>query len=250
MFNSELLLFLTVAELLDVDRVIESGRYRGYSTQILAEYFTDSGPSVVSINLRQGTEADRIARERLSGMTTELKYGDSRETLPEELVDSSAVLIDGPKGDAALELALELLDREKTALVAVHDLASDTFHRDVSELLFTKTLYSDNEKYVDAFRHLDGPCWDCDSISWEKPHVHAGQTVGSYGPTLGLFFDGEDPVDSRVESNYRSYLEHVRSTPSTRQRVGRFLRRKRRKGGPITGPLAGITLSLGKQLVR
>jgi len=230
---------------------VESGRYRGYSTQILAEYLSESGTSVTSIDLERGTEADKAARNRLSGYDNlDLRYGDSRDILSDEIEGSAAVLIDGPKGDVAIELALDCLKREETALVAVHDLSMDRFYRDISELLFTRTFFSDNDDFVAAFRHLDDPCWDCDDIPWQEPYTHSNETVESYGPTLGLFFGVEDSIDPRVESNYRSYIGQTQQTPSLVQCVGRYLRSKRRAGGSVSRTLANATLSIGKIVLR
>ena len=40
-FNSEMLLVCAIAEQFGVNRIIESGRARGYSTIVLANYFRD-----------------------------------------------------------------------------------------------------------------------------------------------------------------------------------------------------------------
>lgn len=53
-FNSEALLFISIVEILDVDKIIESGRARGHSTKILSEYFANTDVEIVSIEKKRG----------------------------------------------------------------------------------------------------------------------------------------------------------------------------------------------------
>ena len=65
-FNSEMLLFCAFTKHLGFHHIIESGRARGNSTEILARYFENS-PSVLihSVELLKYTEDSLIAMQRL-----------------------------------------------------------------------------------------------------------------------------------------------------------------------------------------
>ena len=205
-FNSELLLFISVVEILKPDRIVESGRARGHSTKVLAQYFEGRNIDIVSIEQARGTDDDEIARDKLEGHEqVELAYGDSREIIDSKLESSTVVLIDGPKGDEAIRMALDLLKRDETAAVFAHDLHRNTLHRDLSELLFNYTYFSDDEAFVEEFRHLDDPCWDHLDDSW-APYLRKGEEVESYASTFGVFFNGDEPIDSLREDNYRKFL--------------------------------------------
>jgi len=205
-FNSELLLFISVVELLEPDRIVESGRARGHSTKVLARYFENRDIDIVSIEKSKGTDDDEIARDKLEDHDQlQLKYGDSREIVESVLEPSTVVLIDGPKGDEALKMALDLLKRDETVATFVHDLHRNTLHRDLSELLFNYTYFSDDETFVEEFRHLDDPCWEHLDDSW-APYLRKGEEVESYASTFGVFFNGDEPIDSLREDNYRKFL--------------------------------------------
>lgn len=205
-FNSELLLFISVVELLEPDRIVESGRARGHSTKVLAEYFKDRDIDIISIEQVRGSDDDEIARDKLAGHErVELLYGDSREIIDSELESSTVVLIDGPKGDEALKMTLDLLKQDEPEAVFIHDLHRNTLHRDLSELLFNYTYFSDDEAFVEKFRHLDEPCWEHLDNSW-APYLRKDEKIESYASTFGVFFNGDEPIDSLREDNYRKFL--------------------------------------------
>jgi precorrin-6B methylase 2 len=105
------------------------------STEIISRYFEGTGTTVTSIDYSNpGSKDAEIAEERLSDIdNVNLLYGDSREILPDLVTGSdqkqTAVLIDGPKNDAALKLAIDLLENTGVQMVGVHDLDKDRLHR-------------------------------------------------------------------------------------------------------------------------
>jgi hypothetical protein len=202
-FNSELLLFISVFELSNSNKIIESGRARGHSTKILCEYFSNTDIDIISIEKRRGGEDDKIACKKLVGYDNlDMKYGDSRKIIGDEVSQSTCVMIDGPKGDTAIKIALNLLKMQGTQAVFVHDLHRNTLHRDLTELLFNDTYFSDNQEFVNTFKHLDDPCWEyLDSAEW-GPYLRKGDEIESYASTLGAFFNSENPIDTLREENY------------------------------------------------
>lgn len=246
MWYSELFIFALMCEYLDCDSIIESGRARGVSTEILSQYFEDS-IEITSIDNRPNSEDAKIAEEKLAGArNVELKYGDSTSILSDLVGEQTAVLIDGPKNDTALQLAIELLENHNVPLVAIHDLDKDRLHRDLSELIFTNNLYTDQEDLVEAFRQYDKKLHKWFKKNREGihgPYLKNGEKLSSYGWTLGLFFNGSSPIDHRVKNNYYQYNNH-----STQELLARVLRNERNKGG-MRRYVAEAGLKLGWKIV-
>lgn len=255
MWYSELFTFALCCEVTGCDRIIESGRARGFSTKVLSEYFAGTDVKIVSIEHKKGTKADRIARSKLSDAdNVTLRYGDSRELLPELLGDSTGVLIDGPKDDGALQLAIRALETEEPPIVAVHDLHKGSLHRDLSELIFPKHIYTDNPQLVDEFHHLDQQIddWNADEqIEWWDdvfygPNQRPVDDGRSYGPTLGVFFGGESGLNHRVKDNYQEYISEERGLVPL---VGDFLTYLQVNGGPISSRLAALSTDIGRRIL-
>lgn len=205
-FNSEILLFLSFIELLNIDRVIESGRSKGHSTAVLTEFCSRRDIHVISIERDRNTKKEQIARDKVeSYQNVDLRYGDARKQLPDLADEKTAILIDGPKGDQALVLATRLLDQTTVPVVAVHDLHWGKFHRDIAETVFSKHMFSDKRDYVDEFSHLDTSCWRIYD-DWE-PYTRDGEEIDSYGPTLGLFLNTESPLNEPSATNYLDYAD-------------------------------------------
>jgi len=156
-FPSEALLIISLAHGLNVSRLVESGRARGYSTRLFAEYFKDDADfEIVSIDYdRHSNDADYSAAQLKTYAHVSLVYGDATQILPEYTTDDCVVFIDGPKGDDALLLAADALRRPHVKAVCVHDLHRNTFYRTIFETIFTDTFFSDDDRFVKAVGFLD-----------------------------------------------------------------------------------------------
>ena len=119
-WESEMFIFYTTVRLFAPGQVLESGRGRGKSTEILARCLPETRIISVELNFRA---PNAIAAEAKLKNFSNLKllYGDSRRILPQHLQTGDAVLIDGPKGFRALKLALKILSTGKPCVVFVHD---------------------------------------------------------------------------------------------------------------------------------
>jgi hypothetical protein len=114
MFYSEVFLFLQCCANHDVDIIVESGVKFGMSTALL----------------RAGFDGVLISIDK-DGVAPPIKdviffQGDSRKIIPQVLLEFAtqrvAVLIDGPKGSAAVALMWDAMRWECVRLVGVHDL--------------------------------------------------------------------------------------------------------------------------------
>lgn len=113
MFYSEVYLFLTRCQHHAVDLIIESGVKFGMSTRLLASAWDGE---IISVDQKPVL---------VSYPRVQLLTGDSLKLLPQLLDERPqrrvGVLIDGPKGKAALGLKAACLQRAGCRLVAVHD---------------------------------------------------------------------------------------------------------------------------------
>lgn len=110
-FPSELFLFYCKAKEANVDRIFESGVAFGGSTEYLDRLFPDV--RVTSIDKGKWKPKKDIVQ------------GDGLILLPRFVSKSKnkriAILIDGPKGKPAINLAKKLLQFKKVCFVAIHD---------------------------------------------------------------------------------------------------------------------------------
>lgn len=135
-------------------RFLESGRARGYSTQILARCFPASG--IISIEFDRHSADVEIAAERLAGeKNVECRFGDARVELPSLLDKGDVILIDGPKDFRALKLALRLLRTGKPRAVFLHDLTRGIPVRRFLEARVQSAFFSDASDFLNCYGFLD-----------------------------------------------------------------------------------------------
>lgn len=231
--SSEMLLFCALSRHLGVGTVIESGRARGNSTQMLADYFAGRGGArVLSVEYFRYTEDSLIAVRRLAGRYPNLRllFGDAFVLLPRWCARAGpcTVLIDGPKGKFALQLAARLLRNGDVRAVFIHDSHQDAEVRPAIDRIFPRSFSSDHPGFVDAFRSLDGPCWEV-YRNWDGyrdwgPWVRGDRRMRSYGPTLTAIFNAEQGLDCEAEVTRRFGLPPLATTDPWRRKVRRALR--------------------------
>jgi len=208
-FTSEALLMVSIIKALDVKSLVESGRARGYSTKLFARFFaSDPTFNIVSIDFDRSEDTHFSEQELAPFKNVRLLYGDARILVPKEITAPCVVFIDGPKGDEALLLAATCIKNPLVRAVFVHDLHQSTFHRNIAEMLFTKTFFSDDADFVSAHKDLDAPCWDMLKDHGEVPYVRKGKKMQSYASTVAVFFGGNDAVRNDVLENYTNYYAH------------------------------------------
>jgi predicted O-methyltransferase YrrM len=109
-------------------RILESGRARGQSTALLALCFPQL--PIVSVEHDAASPDAAVAAERLRPFArVELRFGDARRLLPALARPGDVALIDGPKGFAAVRLALRLLAQRRVAMLFLHDVRPGTPER-------------------------------------------------------------------------------------------------------------------------
>lgn len=217
--NSEALLLAAITEAMDVELIIESGRARGYSTKILAEFFNDNPKlEIASIDFdKYSKDAKYSEKEMAEYNNVSLLYGDAHQLAPALATKDCIVFIDGPKGDEALLLSIELLKNKNVKAVCVHDLHQSTFHRDICSMIFNNTFFSDNQDFVEKFSYLDKPCWEKLDSDKEQPYLRKGQEINSYGSTLGVIFNKDNTLTQPQVRNFEEYRKRESSPPTSRE---------------------------------
>lgn len=205
--NSEALLIVAIAKQLGVKHIIESGRARGHSTNLIAKLFQDDDAmKITSIDIDNKTADAKFSEAKLKKFpNVNLIYGDSFKLISGIIRENCIVFIDGPKGEPALELTGKLLEDKRVKAVLVHDLHKNTFPRNISEIIFQKHFFTDDADFVKRFGSLDQNCWKVMENTGYKPYTRADKNVLSYGHTLGVFFNESEPY---VEPQYKNYIEH------------------------------------------
>ena len=152
-WESEMFLFYAAVAPNAPKQILESGRARGKSTLTLARCFP--GAQIVSVELDRHSATAAAAEAKLKPYpNVELLYGDSREILPQRLRSGDAVLIDGPKGFRAVELALQMFRTAKPCAVFIHDFPANSPWRKFLERHWPGVFFGDDPLF-ERFRVLD-----------------------------------------------------------------------------------------------
>ena len=217
--NSEALLLATITAAMNVGLFVESGRARGYSTKLLADFFNHrSDLEIASIDFDKYSEDSQYSEKVLeSYKNVSLIYGDTHKIISNLITEDCVVFIDGPKGDEALLLAANLLERKEVKAICIHDLHKNTFHRDICEIIFNNTFFSDDKDFVNLFSGLDQDCWKKMDSESEAPYTRKGKKIESYGSTLAIIFNEKNTLIDQSIKNYRQYRYRENSPRSLKE---------------------------------
>ncbi len=215
--NSEMLAICSLSEELGVEVFIESGRWRGQSTEVLSKYFAGKNVIIESIELFRDENALHVEEKMKNRKNVNLLYGDANSLVPslikKYLGKKIVILFDGPKGQQAIDvfrLAVGLSDSVCAGFF--HDMRKPTPEmpnesRAIMNKVFPNSFYSDNKDFLNEFKELDE---SCTTAQW-APYAIAGKPIGSYGPTVGIVFISEEDRGSAkkdsllltIKSGYR-----------------------------------------------
>lgn len=136
-FFSEGFMLYALTRHFDLDVIIESGIRHGGSTEIWANCFPDR--KVIAMDWgkcwppQDGVGTSKMVEEAMERLkhhkNLEFMIGDSREIIPkliEKYKDKKVgIFIDGPKGQVALEMCGEFIQKDNVYFTAMHDEATD-----------------------------------------------------------------------------------------------------------------------------
>jgi hypothetical protein len=192
-YPCELAFFIGTCLTRQVRVVVESGRQDGYSTEILGRFAQRHDVDVVSVDMEIEPHRARECRGRLQGLPVELLVGDAYDLVGRKidtLADTTALLVDGPKGWAALSMIAAAL-RPHVAVFALHNLIG-------AQLDWVVSI--GGRRYEDC-GIAGGPAWRelCRS---EARHVKSAVNRSNTPSTLGVVAVDE-PQRLRIARSYR-----------------------------------------------
>ena len=205
--NSEMLLFISLVRYFRIKLIIESGRGRGQSTKIIAESFKSPQCKIFSIDYDKYSPNVKVSFERLKDFRNlKLIFGNSFDIIPQLITENCCILIDGPKGVDSIRLTVEMLKNPLVKAVCIHDLHKDSPFRKSAEKIFTNYFFTDDNEYIDKFRHLDKE-FPSNKKKYNKIFSllqKKGNTIKRYSYSLTVIFNNNNPVIKKY------YLELIK----------------------------------------
>jgi hypothetical protein len=196
-------LIIETCRRLGIQVVIESGRARGQSTYMLAKYLPEV--EIHSIELRDHPD-ELFAQERLKPFqNVTLWTGDGKEAVYSmaagRTYGHTAILCDGPKGAAAVDIIARCFELSHVRVGFVHDMRTldhggPSPHRAYAVERFPDAAFSDDPRIVDRTKWLDA-----NVIAANGPvGPEHEKEFGSYGPTVGIFVNRR-PIPHQAQSS-------------------------------------------------
>ncbi len=233
-FHSEMLMFCALCDHYGIEHIIESGRARAQSTEMIARFVSGrDNLEFDSIEYDAASPDVEIASRRMAalGKWANLHFGDSFKLIPDLVNDRKCILlVDGPKGPSALKLILETLLQREISGAFIHDVHKDARNiRPIIEKFFPESVFSDQPEFVRRFEFLDKECWSIQEKSegcagW-RPYYRGKTKMKSYSATLGFIPFDEKVDQSKVEHCLRVVQEQERKDRSIFQRLINKIRR-------------------------
>lgn len=236
--NSEMLAICSLSEELGVEVFIESGRWRGQSTEVLVKYFAGKNVLVESVEAFRDANAEYVEQKMRGVHNLGLHYGDANWLVPhlvrQHRGKRMALLFDGPKGRVALDVFRLALAHSDTIVAGFfHDMrqTSPTMPsegRAEMEADFPAAYYTDDSEFVEGFSAIDQGCEGL----W-KPFAIDNKPIGSYGPTVGIVMPTREDIESARRDRSKllgialgraAYFGGVRVYHATRRAMRRSLR--------------------------
>lgn len=214
-FPSEMAAACSIAEAVGAQRIIESGRWLGYSTEVLSKYFINSPIQIDSLEYSRSEQAKACERRLASCKNVRLLYGDTTKMLPgmlEGRPEPTALLFDGPKGLVAVRFLRKIMDTYPQVRVAlIHDCNLGSEGRAVIPDLFSDYAFTDDPSFVERFSYLD------EGVSSLIASLYPDKCSGdpttfpekSYGPTLAILTnDATNTPNTQRYSPLEAYVLH------------------------------------------
>jgi hypothetical protein len=201
-YNSEMLLMISVLKFLNVQTVLESGRARGHSTQLISKLLQndDLHKSLISLDFKKDSDSEYAETNLAQYPKTKLIYGDANSILKKIVrknfsqSDRYAVLLDGPKSFNALYLTAKLIRSEIPPVVLfIHDMkkiekdGKFSLQRYMCSVIFDRVFFSDEFQIKPMVRMCDKSIFLLNDTTWLN-NVNSPNFLfrESYGPTLAV----------------------------------------------------------------
>jgi hypothetical protein len=233
--HSEMLAVISVIKELNIEIVIETGRCKGQSTEILAKTLVIP---IISIELIHDENAE-FAEKRLSKYSNvNLLYGDVNHLLPQILKENYskriAILFDGPKGeDAFLIFSNSISNYDNIIAGFFHDCRKpyrkmQANARYIIHNYFDRLFFTDNAQYINLFSLIDKKCeasiHKITNDSW-RPFFKGYEKIGSYGPTIAVVLPTQRDKYRQIRKSNISNVIAVEAQNSIKQKSNNYFKR-------------------------
>ena len=183
----------------NIDLIIESGVYNGQSTLIWSKFFPDIHIIAIDRELKQST-IEKLAWNKKIILKKQAGRSFVHYCIKNNPEKRIAVFIDGPKGNAAIELTKQCFMFENVFVAAMHDTHKVSFNkpnktRTIVDDTHGFSFHSDNLEFVNQFSFMDSPKnyigQGDEDIYWLPGYLMSKKSgmirsLGSYGPTISI----------------------------------------------------------------
>jgi hypothetical protein len=186
---------LQLCKLHGISYLIESGRWRGFSTEMLASC-ANPPLRIASVDLRFEPFYREVEQRLRRFPNVRLHYGNSLAVVPHLVATGAepmALFIDGPKGTLAVNLIKQCFALSPNLRLAfLHDSYRGSDARVAVEREFRDAWFTDDPDYCRRFHHLDGLSADTyrrlsEQADFDGKYLLSIEKIDentSYGPTL------------------------------------------------------------------
>ena len=186
--------------------LVESGRWRGFSTKMFAN-IPGEPLNIVSVDLRYEPFYRKVEERLRRFPNIHLHYGNSLGVVPHIVATSAvptALFVDGPKGQLAVELIKTCFHLSPNLKIAfLHDSYRGSVARTAVEKEFPDAWFTDDRAYCQRFQHLDNLSSETYRQLSEQEDFGGKYHLSidiinetSYGPTLACI---PRPIDLRSQ---------------------------------------------------
>lgn len=181
---SEAFSFCSMCDLYDIDLMIEGGVFKGFSTRIISKYL-DCEMISVDRTIFENVKSELSHRVKF-------KKGDGTKVIP-DLVKLNqnkkiGVLLDGPKGNMAIDLAEAIMKYDCVKFVGIHDMFKNIKYHSSSIQNGKEEIPRDRLSKSQYFKFFTDEDWFVDKWSWVDNGsgiVSLKEKIGSYFYTIG-----------------------------------------------------------------
>lgn len=192
---SEAVAIVNICKSLQIENLIESGRWKGFSTEYFARQ-SEHFMNIISVDYRYQPFYKEVEKRLLAHSNIHLLYGNSFGILPFLVLkfkEPSALFLDGPKGAVAVKLIKLCFSLNPMLKVAfLHDCYRGSVARVSLSSNFPDAWFTDDLDFCIKYLNVDRGAIErikkSVDNSWRSKYSLKAECTNSelsYGPTLG-----------------------------------------------------------------
>tara|TARA_A100001391_G_C5020052_1_gene265558 strand:- start:288 stop:923 length:636 start_codon:yes stop_codon:yes gene_type:complete len=162
-FPSEALAVYTLAKHFEIDLFIESGIFRGASTFLWSELFSDI--DIICMDILESPKHQQIVGDVINRFSDkdnmDFIIGDSVQEIPKIIEKYSdkriGIFVDGPKDWMGLDLCVNSIKNKNVCFTSLHDYTHPYYFSTQTNVEFRKIVGNMNEKHPQIQEYPNGP---------------------------------------------------------------------------------------------